>query len=403
MNKFQTYFLIILIICAINFFDLQIIKGSFIRYIQFSYLIIAIIMAIPYIFTKDKGFVMPIQLIVGSVFLSIFIATFSRGQSLIDSAIGSTPLLIWSMFFYFKHIDYSVLKLEKIIIGYGIIYLILYFFQFTHPANNYFIDLEILDDSRGILRIVFPGRGLFYLTTFIAINKLTESSSNKWFWIFLTIMGIIVTVMQVTRQFMFGALLMYIIHFSKNIGFSKKVLVGTIFAGLLVYVLQSDNSIITGLKDTQEQTQNSGSDYVRIKAAAFFLTDYSALPFHHIFGNGVPYGANSPYLKFYGFYIENYGYWLSDVGLVAVYAMFGVVAVLGYILIWIKSFEYKVPKQFSYLKYYLWFLLVTCLTSDTIYSPNDLIATVIVIYIYQVIFESTKTSKVDQSNQSVNV
>lgn len=388
-----------LIICAINFFDLQIVKGSFVRYIQFGYLIIAIVMAIPYIFTKDKGFVLPVQLIVGSVFLSIFIAIFSRGQSFIDSAIGSIPVLVWSVFFYLRHIDYSVLKLEKIILGYGILYLILYFFQFTHPTNNYFVDLNILDDSRGILRIVFPGRGLFYLATFIAINKSTTTNTNKWFWIFLSLMGIVVTFMQVTRQFILGALLMYIIHFLKDVSFLKKAIIATVLAGLMIYVFQSDYSIVSGLKDTQEQTQNSGSDYVRIKAAAFFLTDFSALPFHHFFGNGVPYGSDSPYMKFYSFYVENYGYWLSDVGLVAVYAMFGVIAVLGYLLIWVKSFVYTVPKQFQYLKYYLWFLLITCLTSDTVYSPNDLIATVIVVYIYQVVIERTGVSQLNQPAQ----
>ena len=360
---------------------------------------IAILMSTPHIFTKDEGFIVPVQLIVGAVFLSIFIATFSRGQSLIDSTIGCIPMLVWSVFYYLRHINYSIVKLEKIILGYGLLYLVLYFFQFTHPSNNYFIDLDVLDDSRGILRIVFPGRGIFYLTTFIAINKLTTSRENKWFWGFLAFMGIVVTFMQVTRQFIFGALLMYTIHFLKDFSFSKKVIVATVLATLVVYALQSDNSIVVGLKDTQEQTQSSGSDYVRIQAATFFLTDYSASAFNRFFGNGVPYGSGSPYLKFYGYYIESYGYWLSDVGLVAIYAMFGIVAVLGYLLIWVKSFRYNVPKEFQYLKYYLWFLLTTCLTSDTIYSPNDLIATVITVYIYQVIFERMNVSRINQPAQ----
>lgn len=396
--KLNTLFLVILIMCSINFFELQIVKGSFVRYIQFGYLLIAIIFSLPHLFPKRQAFVLPVQLISISVFLSIFISSFTREQNIIDSIGGSIPVLILVVFFYLKHIQFPIEKIEVIVICYGILSLILYFFQYTHVESGYFIDLERIDTSRGIMRIPFPGNGVFFLTIFMAINKFTTSKKNLWFWGVLSISGIIVTIMQVTRQTIVALTVIYLFHFLKDLKIYKKVIVITSFMIIVYFVSRTDNPIVEGLKNAQDQTIEQGSDYVRVQAAIFFLTDFSNSTFNRIFGNGVPYGQTSLYFKFTKSYFEDYGFWLSDVGLIAVYAMFGIFAVLGYILIWIKSFVIKVPKEYYYLKYYLWFLLLTCLTSDSVYSSNDLIVTVFVIYIYQTIYEREKISSSDLEN-----
>ena len=181
-----------------------------------------------------------------------------------------------------------------------------------------------------------------------------------------------------------------IYHFLKDQKLYKKLIVIGSVVGIIFYIFQSNNPIVEGLINTQNQTKEEGLDYVRVRAGTFFLTDFSYSNINRIFGNGVPYGETSIYNRYYSSYINNYGYWLSDVGLIAVYAMFGVFAVLGYLLIWVKSFIIKVPKKYFYLKYYLWLLLFTCLTSDSIYGASDLITTVFVIYIYQSIYEREK-------------
>jgi len=157
-----------------------------------------------------------------------------------------------------------------------------------------------------------------------------------------------------------------------------------LFSGLLVYYITvSNNVIIRGLVETQEQTAQEGRDNLRVLSGAYFLTELSPTNINKVFGNGVPSGEDSSYSRFVDS-LNQYGLYMSDVGIIAVYAMFGIIGVLGYILIWIKSFSLPLPKNYYYLKYYLWFLLVTSLTSDTIYSYNFLICTVLVIYLYQI-------------------
>ena len=66
--------------------------------------------------------------------------------------------------------------------------------------------------------------------------------------------------------------------------------------------------------------------------------------------------------------------------------MFGVLAILAYFLIFIKSFVIPLPEQFQYLKYYLWFMLLTSLTWYTTYHYHYLIITVYVLYMYQAVY-----------------
>jgi hypothetical protein len=234
--------------------------------------------------------------------------------------------------------------------------LILYLFQFTHPDTIYFGGGEDeFDDSRGIIRIIFPGRGLFYYSIFLALSKFSTSRGKSlWLWGFFILMGLIVTVMQVTRQFIFATLLIYLVHFLKYYPLHQKIIIALVFLIASSFFFLSKNPIADSLRNVQKETVSEGEDYIRVKAAIFYLTEFSNSTFTRIFGNGVPYWT-SDYGKFDQKLSTNQGYWLADVGLVAIYAMFGIFAIIGYLLIWVNSFILKLPKEYSYLKYYLWF------------------------------------------------
>lgn len=392
-NILNSILLIILILCSNNFFELQILDGSSFRYIQFSYIIIAILISLPYLFPKREAFVFPVQLISISVIMSIFIATLTRDQSLIYSIQATIPVLVWVIFFYLIHIQFPIEKIEKIVVGFGILYLMLYFFQFTHPDTGYFYNVERIQTDRGITRIVLYGRGAFYLSIFIAINKFTTTKKNLWFWTFLLIMGIVVTIMQVTRILIFATFVIYFFHFLKDQNILKKIFTIIAISSILLFIVKSENPIILGLREAQEKDNAQGAENIRVQEAIFYLTDFSKTTFNRIFGNGVPYPnyeKNSSYTEHSNGDFTNDQFWFSDVGLIGVYAMFGIFAILGYILIWIKSFVIKVPKEYFYLKYYLWYLIMTCMTSDSIYGKSDLITTVFVIYIYQTMYHKYK-------------
>ena len=236
------------------------------------------------------------------------------------------------------------------------------------------------------MRIIFPGGGVFVLTSFIAINKLTSQEKNRWFWLLLTIAGIVIPVMQVTRQFIAGILLIYLYHAIRSISLSKKVLIFGSFLALIIFLQNVDHPIIEGLIDSTRSDARLGTNYIRVLAGEYFLSDFSPNLVTQLLGNGAPYFGVSNF----GLYVDSLGvsqeYFLSDVGIIAVYVMFGVLAILAYFLIFIKSFVIPLPEQFQYLKYYLWFMLLTSLTWYTTYHYHYLIITVYVLYMYQAVY-----------------
>ena len=104
----------------------------------------------------------------------------------------------------------------------------------------------------------------------------------------------------------------------------------------------------------------------------------------------------------YGKYVESLypkDLYMEDVGIIGLFTMAGILTVIGYVIIWVKSFKMKLPTEYYYVKYYLWFLLITCLTSDNVYSNYFLITTVFALYIYQTVCNEKNTENEDNSSR----
>lgn len=384
-------FVFLLVIFSFFLFDAKFLNKTVVNYAVYGYLLSAVLLALPYVRPARSGFILPVQLISLSIFISIFMANWTWNQSLFDTFLETVPYTTWMAFFFLLHIKISSSVLEKIIVFYGILYSVLYFYQLANSSTVLF-GKSILGEgeefitNRGITRIIFPGAGIFILAVFISINKLTTGATNKWFWLAFSFMGIVIPILQVTRQFIMGVLLVYLYHFLKGQNIIRKGLVLVIFAFSILVVTSLDNDILKGLSEASEDDYKEGGDYIRVLAGQYFLLDFSPDIINRVLGNGAPYWGISPY----GVFIENLeeteGYHLSDVGIIGMYAMFGILSVVGFILIWIKSFRYSLPKEFQYLKYYLWYLLFTSFTWFTVYHYHYIISTVFVLYLFQTIY-----------------
>lgn len=393
IKQIQIWFVFGLVLVSIKFFDALFINKSLVNYLQYLGIIIAVLLSIPYILPKNRGFVFSVQLLFVTIVLSVFMSYAYWDQTLIQGLIATAPFMIIIFFFYLLQKKISVEVLEKIIVCFGVLYILLFFYQFIKSPEVLFRSAwgDAFDESRGIVRIVFPGGGVFILSSFIALTKLTSQERPRWFWATLTILGLILPVMQVTRQFIAGMLLIYLFHVIRHLSISKKITIIFSFSLIVIYLLNSNIPVIQGIMQTSKGDMNAGADYIRVLAGQYFLTDFSPNTITKIFGNGVPNTAESDYGLFTEMLSTNQYYYLSDVGIIAVYAMFGIGAILGFIIIWVKSFTIPLPKEYYYLKYYLWFLLLTSLTWYSTYHYHYLIMTVLVLYMYQRIYEKEKS------------
>ncbi len=396
----QFIFVFFLVLFAFNFFGANFINGHFIHYSNFIFCLAAIGMALPFAFIKGKVFELPVQLMCLGIVISVLMAYFSWQQPFMYTIQGTVPALLWVFFFWLLRVKFPVKLLETIVIIYAFIYIVLYLFQFSNP-NNLLFGILFQDTSayfgRDIFRIVFPGGGVFFLAVFIALNKLTSQKEGRILWIFFVIAGLVIPVMQVTRTYIVSVLILYLYHFFsgvpylKNLNARKKVgLIGLICACLFL-ISQLDIPAFRGLYKAQEETSAQGLENTRIKEAIYFLKDFSPDIFSNLLGNGVP---AAPDQSYYGQYIQNLyskEKFMDDVGIIGMFAMFGILIVIGYVMIWVKSFTLRLPAGYRYAKYYLWFILGTCLTWDTVYSNYYLITTVFALYIFQRAYTDEKT------------
>ena len=405
MKVLNIIFLILLVASGINFFEPQAITETGIKYIRVGVITLSIVISIPYLFDEDKGgFTFGIKLIAISIFFSMIMAYVSWSQNISQGFKATFPLMLWFSFFYFMRHKIPLNNIEQIIILFGIVYILLFFFQYTHSEVVYFGWQEEFREERGVTRINFPGGGMFFIFAFFAINKFTESFSNKKiFWGLISIICVIVIVLQVTRQSIALLVLIYTFHLFKRASIGKKILLVSIIGCISLLILNTDNDIVKGLKEVQEDTSSQGGDYIRVLSGTFFLKDFSPNTASAILGNGVPYYR--PYeASSYGIYMQylkdELNYYLDDVGIIAFYAMFGIFAILGYLLIFYKSFTIPLPRQYQYLKYYIWYIGATCLTSDGLYSHKFLAANIVALICYQMIYEECK---IDEKMETIKL
>ncbi|MVN22046.1 hypothetical protein [Mucilaginibacter arboris] len=380
--KLNDVFIFLLVIFSLRFFDATIAQTGILKNITYAFILLSIIISLPYFFRESGGFILPVQLIAFSISISIFFAQYTWGQSLKYSP-TIIPFLIWFVFFYLLNSGTTIKAIENIVLFYGIIYIILFLFQFTHNNVVYFGFYKEFKVDRGIIRINFPGGGVFFLSCFIAVNKATNGGSKyRYLWLLYALLGIVIVVLQSTRQAISVMLLLYLIHFLRTVKAVYKIATIVLFVVAGYAFLNSNTELSKGLANQQKEDASAGKDYIRIRAAEYYLTQFTPNTASRIFGNGFA-NDTSIYGKVMLSLEDDYGYYLSDVGLVEVYVFFGLFAILGYVMIFIKSFFIPLPMNYYYLKYYLWMIMLTCFTSDSLINDGFLITTVLVLYCYQ--------------------
>jgi hypothetical protein len=377
--------LVLLVAISLNFFDAKFIPSKIVNYLEFAAVMGSVLLAVPYMFDRTGGFVLPVQLISLSIIFSMVMAYISWGQGFRDSLLETSQYLLWPLFFLLLHLKVPIRSLEKIVLAYGILYVLLYFYQYANAHTVLFgkpISGDEFTEQRGAIRIVFPGAGIFLLAIFISLTKITQAVTYRWLYLGFAMLGLVVPIMQVTRQFIAGVFLIYFYHFFKSQSFVKKALILGTFAGGILVLVNSDIPMVQGVIDVQQRDAKLGKNYIRVQAGEYFLTDFSPNALSQVFGNGAPNWGISRYGKFMERLSNTREFFLSDVGIIAVYAMFGIFAIAGFVLMWYKSFTLPIPEKFVYAKYYLWYLLFTSFTWYSVYHYHYLIATIFALYIY---------------------
>lgn len=291
-------------------------------------------------------------------FISMFGAHIFHGQSWTDCINATLFNLSYLIFFLLVRWDIQEKDLVKMIIVFGCIYSLIELLQeFTYPKVWFYAqkDLDSLsnDVRNGLYRFRMAGIDFAVLLFFYSFQTLTKKINTKH--LILLLIGAIGVYLSLTRQIMVAsigsAVLVYV--FAKKNKFRNIIILLVVFS--IIYV----NADVLFGSFVEQTNDELDSDYIRFLSYNYFGIEWNnGNVLKSLIGNGFPYyNISSPY----GREIENLhsiGLFASDVGIVGMYALYGVFYVaicVGFLVYAFRNFRYIEP----YVKMYLLFMTFT--------------------------------------------
>ncbi len=322
------------------------------------------------------------------VFFSMVMSWIFKEQSIpLSFTVASRNVLQILLFFYLWKVKPSQDALEKYILVFGFLYIILWSYAMMKVPEIVFGHMGedgIFDESRGMIRINFVGRGNLIIAFFLCLNKFKNTNLKKW--LLLAALFFVFNVFQVTRQLILWPVIVGIGYLLWN---RKKWCFGVITFVITLYLFLptlkfSDDSIwgsMINLSERQAKSQQSGDDDIRIKAYRYFFSEWHDNPLTFLLGTGQPHGASKFGLWYQNKVMVGQNYFLSDVGYASMYASYGLIGLLLWVILYIKGVKLKVSRTLDYTRMWFAFLILANIAAAWYDKPDFLIPTLICLYL----------------------
>jgi hypothetical protein len=219
-----------------------------------------------------------------------------------------------------------------------------------------------------------------FFALFYYLNKFSIKFKLKY--LFALMPFLLMMLIQVTRMYILAFVVITFYHIMAKLKIQYRIF--SIIFILLCYsfFFNNENKIIKSISDETIEDTKEKKDYIRFQTADYYLFKFSKNNISYLSGNGAYY-PSSVYGKKILSLENNERYYLDDLGLIKGYFLFGLLFVLGYILIFIKSFTINVPKNKLYLKYYIWMIFILSFTTRANTNAGFGIVMVTVLYLFE--------------------
>jgi hypothetical protein len=250
--------------------------------------------------------------------------------------------------------------------------------------------------GRGTIRIIdMPGQVYQDIALLYSFSKLLKRFEIKHLIVFLFLLsvfalygsrGIIVTT---------AVSLILLILLSKRS--SSKYVIGFLIFGISALILFQFKDIFKQVFISSTKDVASGTNYIRIRAAEYFLGDFYPNTISYFIGNG-DYYSDSPYGIQMQSLVRNYGYYLSDLGILMPYVKYGIFFIFGIIMILAKAIKMKFAANQLYIKAFIINLIIYFPLGGGYGNSGFIIAFVMLLYINE---KANRTYGMDTSQQTL--
>ncbi len=402
-KKQQIFYLVVLIIIASNsFYQFKLFMDyeSIMKFVYYFFILFAIVLA--YVFSSNKQnrikclidrsqpWVLMILLFV-VILISVFNAFIYKNQPLTIGLMTSLqPLSAYFLFFAVIGLGLSVNQFEKLLIFFGVTYVIILLIGYLTIPNPLFGLYGIDEDRGGVIRFRLPGYFWTVALFFYSIQRFKENSKIKF--LALIIICFFASVLTFARQYLFFTLFLGSFFYLSGISLKKKltfILLGLIF---LIFVIPNTQIYKNFTSLTQEQFQKNKyeEEDLRVKDYRVFLFDYPRSGMQYLFGCGQGSYGNSSYGEELEKMVKFDHLIQADTGWAGFVFFYGYIGALLLLIIILKSLFLKCPKRYTYLKYIILYMSLCAILGGTILYYYECLIIFLSIYIlYRV--SSTKT------------
>lgn len=323
-----------------------------------------------------------VVLIIAAIFFSIIPAFISRGQSPVDSAIVLIAYVSYFFYFYLVNKQPDVQKIERLVIRIGILTAFLYVVALALYPRIIFgnATADEINTNRGLARIGLGGFGFVHLSYYIVLNKWMVYKKKKWL---LYAGGFLFCIMlTLTRQLILVSFILGLNFLLSNMKLAVRIAL-VVVIGVSAYLALSNVPYVQKLTEQTENDRQEYSSNIRVISGTYFINSFSPDALARIFGNGEPAMKKSNYGKEVQNLKDQFGFFMSDVGFVGLYAKFGIFVIVGWVIVFIRTFKTKMAPSMVYGKYFMAFLILTAVTSSTADNYNFISAIAISFYLIE--------------------
>lgn len=378
---FRRFLILLAILSSISLYTLIYIPPSIIKMLEFAVpLLLVFLIPVYRLYDTSYRFRPMFRVEVGLIFLAVIISMFAayyfHGQKFANTAVVQR-FIYFLLFYPVLH----VLKpkpgdLIKLMVIMGVIYAGLYILQTAvYPMK---LVSSAMFMERNTLRIAMPGSGYLFLAYLIALSWFIRSNNPKFLLVCILALGVFM--MQGTRQVLLPAALITILSilFSRKVKSRPVILTLVALALIPVYFIFSD--IFNAIIDVTRQQAASPEENIRVKAAAFFLYEFTPNKIAYFTGNGVP-STHSVYGMRINAFKELFGYFQSDIGIIGDYTKFGILVVIAQISIFVRVLLMRLPVELAFLKYNVLASILAIMFSSAFSYADNIVVICMTMYL----------------------
>lgn len=335
-------------------------------------------------------------LMASMVFSALVCSSFQTQSLSISLSVILGFLFAYFFFWTMLKLDIPEKQILRFILVCCLLSVPIYFINVATFPNYLFGEVKerVGDMTRGMLRVPVYFLDFMAMFIFYAINRCSIKFDIRW--ALIAGLFLFMVFMSVTRQnILITYLLAFVFLWTKISWFKRAILVLAIASSISIVTQIPVVKTMIELTEDQEENNDVHDEDIRIYDYKYFGDEFQTNAITRVFGNGMPSLGVSPWGSILESEWNKSGTYLVDVGWVGFYWIFGAIATIALLMLFIKGIMIPKPPEKKYLNYTIIYVMLLSVASGPLLYNNQIIFISVILYLA---FSSNSSNEQNRDN-----